>query len=69
MAISLSLTRHYNNTIGLPGDIGAVAARLAKLEATGASKNQKDWLETCAAKKAEWAAYKHETLCVPAAAR
>ena len=61
---------HYNNTTGLPGDIGAVAARLAaKLEAAGASKNKKDWLETCAAKKAEWAAYKRQTLCVRAAAR
>ncbi len=57
---------HYNNTTGLPGDIGAVAARLAaKLEATGASKNKKDWLEICAAKKAEWAAYKHKRFACP----
>jgi 3D-(3,5/4)-trihydroxycyclohexane-1,2-dione acylhydrolase (decyclizing) len=52
---------HYNNTTGLPGDIGAVAARLAaKLEAAGVSKNKKDWLEICAAKKAEWVTYKRK---------
>jgi 3D-(3,5/4)-trihydroxycyclohexane-1,2-dione acylhydrolase (decyclizing) len=58
---------HYNNTTGLPGDIGAVAARLtAKLEAAGASKNNKDWLEICAAKKAEWATYKRKRfVCAP----
>jgi 3D-(3,5/4)-trihydroxycyclohexane-1,2-dione acylhydrolase (decyclizing) len=58
---------HYNNTTGLPGDIGAVAARLAaKLEAAGASKNKKDWLEICAAKKAEWATYKRKRfVCAP----
>jgi 3D-(3,5/4)-trihydroxycyclohexane-1,2-dione acylhydrolase (decyclizing) len=58
---------HYNNTTGLPGDIGAVASRLAaKLEAAGASKNKKDWLEICAAKKAEWAAHKRKRfVCAP----
>ncbi len=58
---------HYNNTTGLPGDIGAVAARLAaKAEAVGASKNKKDWLEICAAKKAEWLAYKRKRfVCAP----
>ena len=58
---------HYNNTTGLPGDIGAVAARLAaKLEAAGASRNKKDWLENCAAKKAKWAAYKRQRfVCAP----
>jgi 3D-(3,5/4)-trihydroxycyclohexane-1,2-dione acylhydrolase (decyclizing) len=58
---------HYNNTTGLPGDISAVAARLgAKLEAAGAVKNKKGWLETCAAKKAEWAAYKRKRFeCAP----
>jgi len=58
---------HYNNTTGLPGDIGAVASRLAaKLEAADATRNKKDWLETCAAKKAEWAAYKRKRfMCAP----
>jgi 3D-(3,5/4)-trihydroxycyclohexane-1,2-dione acylhydrolase (decyclizing) len=54
----LDLT-HYNKTIGLPGDITAVAERLAaKLEKSGASKNKSEWLKACAAKKAEWTAYK-----------
>ena len=58
---------HYNNTTGLPGDIGAVATRLAeKLEAAGASKNKKDGLEICAAKKAEWVTYKRKRfVCGP----
>ncbi|MEI9804222.1 MAG: thiamine pyrophosphate-dependent enzyme [Pseudolabrys sp.] len=47
---------HYNNTVALIGDIGAVAERLAaKL---GAAKNKAEWLKACATKKAEWAAYK-----------
>lgn len=58
---------HYNNTTGLPGDVSAVAARLiAKLDAAGAAKNKKGWLETCAARKAEWAAYKRKRFeCAP----
>ena len=52
---------HYNNTLGLPGDIGAVGARLAaQLEAAGARNNKKSWLDACAAKKAEWTAYKRK---------
>ncbi len=48
---------HYNKTVALIGDIGAVAERLAaKLE--GASRNKRPWLDACAAKKAEWVAYK-----------
>ena len=50
---------HYNNTVALTGDIGAVAERLAaKLEANDAAKNKRAFLDACAAKKAEWAAYK-----------
>ncbi len=58
---------HYNNTTGLPGDISAVAERLAaKLEVAGASRNKKDWLEICAAKKAEWVTYKRKRFeCAP----
>ena len=52
---------HYNKTVALIGDIGAIAARLAaKLEATGANKNKRAWLDACAAKKAEWATYKRK---------
>ena len=49
---------HYNKTVALIGDIGAVAERLAaKL---GAAKNKAEWLKACAAKKAEWAAFKRK---------
>jgi 3D-(3,5/4)-trihydroxycyclohexane-1,2-dione acylhydrolase (decyclizing) len=50
---------HYNRTLALPGDISAVAHRLAeKLEHAKANENKADWLAACAAKKSEWAAYK-----------
>jgi 3D-(3,5/4)-trihydroxycyclohexane-1,2-dione acylhydrolase (decyclizing) len=50
---------HYNRTLALVGDVSAVADRLAaKLEAAKASTNKADWLAACAAKKAEWSAYK-----------
>jgi 3D-(3,5/4)-trihydroxycyclohexane-1,2-dione acylhydrolase (decyclizing) len=57
---------HYNRTIALVGDISAVATRLAaKLDATGASRNKRAWLDACAAKKAEWAAYKRKRFECP----
>jgi 3D-(3,5/4)-trihydroxycyclohexane-1,2-dione acylhydrolase (decyclizing) len=38
---------HYNNTLALVGDIGAVAERLAaKLEALKANANKREWLES-----------------------
>jgi 3D-(3,5/4)-trihydroxycyclohexane-1,2-dione acylhydrolase (decyclizing) len=52
---------HYNCTTALVGDISAVAGRLAtKLEAAkaNANANKGEWLAACAAKKAEWTAYK-----------
>jgi 3D-(3,5/4)-trihydroxycyclohexane-1,2-dione acylhydrolase (decyclizing) len=50
---------HYNRTTALVGDISAVADRLAaKLEAAKANANKRAWLAACAAKKAEWSAYK-----------
>jgi 3D-(3,5/4)-trihydroxycyclohexane-1,2-dione acylhydrolase (decyclizing) len=52
---------HYNQTLALTGDITAVAGRLAaKLEAMGnaARQNKQVWIEACAAKKAEWVAFK-----------
>ena len=52
---------HYNKTVALVGDIGAVADRLAgKLEALKANGNKGPWLKACAAKKAEWSAYKQK---------
>jgi 3D-(3,5/4)-trihydroxycyclohexane-1,2-dione acylhydrolase (decyclizing) len=50
---------HYNKTLALVGDIGAVAGRLAaRLEAIKANAGKRDWLAQCAAKKKEWSAYK-----------
>jgi 3D-(3,5/4)-trihydroxycyclohexane-1,2-dione acylhydrolase (decyclizing) len=48
---------HYNHTTALSGDIGAVIERLC-VHLTGASANKSEWLKACAAKKAEWAAFK-----------
>lgn len=52
---------HYNHTLALTGDIGIVADRLATiLEAGGPSlpAAKQAWLAACAAKKAEWTAFK-----------
>jgi 3D-(3,5/4)-trihydroxycyclohexane-1,2-dione acylhydrolase (decyclizing) len=50
---------HYNRTLALPGDVGEVATRLAaRLEVIDGKSGKRDWLKACAAKKAEWAAYK-----------
>ncbi|MFY0615627.1 MAG: thiamine pyrophosphate-binding protein, partial [Hyphomicrobiaceae bacterium] len=59
----LSDLTHYNKTVGLQGDIGAVITRLLVAmdqhdNAHLASKQA--WLETCKAKKAEWSAFKAE---------
>jgi 3D-(3,5/4)-trihydroxycyclohexane-1,2-dione acylhydrolase (decyclizing) len=57
---------HYNKTVALVGDIGAVATRLAaRLETAKANANKRVWLEACAAKKADWAAYKRERYEAP----
>jgi len=57
---------HYNNTLALLGDIGVVAQRLAeKLERRNASASKQAWLENCAAKKAEWAAFKRKRYDCP----
>jgi len=50
---------HYNRTLALPGDIGAVAEKLAaKLEARHAVRGKDTWLSACAMKKRDWMAYK-----------
>ena len=54
---------HYNNTTALVGDISVVAERLAAKLA--APKAKSEWLKACAAKKAEWAAYKRERFECP----
>lgn len=59
----LSDLMHYANTVGLAGDISAVAGRL--LEAIAASNSvdpaaRGPWLNACAGKKQEWTSFKHE---------
>lgn len=57
---------HYNNTLALPGDISAVAARLADaLGRRGAGRGKDAWLAACAAKKAEWSDYKRARYAAP----
>ncbi len=53
---------HYANTLALTGDIGAIAARLiAALDAAdyAISPGKRAWLDACAVKKREWAAFRH----------
>ena len=57
---------HYNKTTALAGDIGAVIERLcAHLD--GADANKGEWLKACAAKKAEWTAFKKARFDAPPA--
>lgn len=59
---------HYNNTTALTGDIGEVCRRLRwHLACLDANENKSDWLKACAAKKAEWAAYKQARFDAPPA--
>lgn len=53
---------HYNHTVGLTGDIGAVIdALLASIEARGINNTAgNDWVEACTARKAEWNALKRQ---------
>jgi 3D-(3,5/4)-trihydroxycyclohexane-1,2-dione acylhydrolase (decyclizing) len=54
---------HYNKTLALTGDIGIVTGRLADaVEAMSRepSADKREWLEACAAKKAEWRQFKDE---------
>src|SRR5262249_39599867 len=52
---------HYNNTLALPGDISAVAERLAALVKTAGDKaDKREWLAACGKKKAERSPYKQK---------
>jgi 3D-(3,5/4)-trihydroxycyclohexane-1,2-dione acylhydrolase (decyclizing) len=55
---------HYNNTVALTGDISAVAERLAA-KLGNAAANKRDFLDACAEKKKEWAAYKAKRFACP----
>ncbi len=57
---------HYNHTLALPGDISDIAAVLAaRLEKLAANPHKREWLDACAAKKAEWSAYKRARFAAP----
>ncbi|WP_240722385.1 thiamine pyrophosphate-dependent enzyme [Poseidonocella sp. HB161398] len=57
---------HYNRTLSLLGDLGAVAKRLAAaLESCEAAPGKADWLAACAAKKRAWAGFRAERLTLP----
>ncbi len=52
---------HYNRSLALVGDIGVVTTRLAlELDslASPVARDKQGWLEVCAARKAEWQAFK-----------
>ncbi|WP_223479383.1 thiamine pyrophosphate-binding protein [Oricola indica] len=52
--------QHYNRTVALTGDIGAVTERLcASLDGGAAKDNKADWLADCLEKKREWQTFKH----------
>lgn len=51
--------QHYNHTLALTGDIGAVTARLcAALDGLAPDGKKADWLAACLDKKREWQAFK-----------
>ena len=53
--------QHYNQTTALRGDAGAVLERLSEVlrrDHPQALENKEEWLTRCAAKKAEWQAFK-----------
>ena len=59
----LSDLMHYNKTIGLQGDIGAVISKLLNVIKARGDINptaRQAWLEACSAKKADWVAFKAE---------
>ncbi|MES0884234.1 thiamine pyrophosphate-dependent enzyme [Roseibium sp. SCP14] len=50
--------QHYNNTLALTGDARQILTRLS--DRLRHSENKVEWLVACAAKKAEWQAFKAE---------
>jgi 3D-(3,5/4)-trihydroxycyclohexane-1,2-dione acylhydrolase (decyclizing) len=57
---------HYNNTTALAGDISLVVEQIC-VQLKDARANKAEWLSACAAKKAEWAAYKQARFDAPPA--
>lgn len=59
----LSDMMHYANTVGLPGDIGAVASLLVGKAGAASEANRSErskWLEACVAQKQAWSTFKAE---------
>lgn len=56
---------HYNNTLGLPGDIGATIEKLLAALGDVDLGSKKAWLDDCAAKKQEWHGFKAARYAAP----
>ncbi len=60
--------RHYNRTLALQGDIGAVLDRLIEMidrEGFTVDPAKQEWLAECKQKKAEWSAFKQQRYKAP----
>lgn len=57
---------HYNHTHALQGDIGATIERLLAALGPLDRAEREPWLDACAAKKAEWRAFKESRFAVAA---
>lgn len=64
----LSDVAHYNHTLALAGDIGAVLAQLLKVlgAAKPLSPQRREWLESCSRAKAQWRAFLTSRQTAPA---
>jgi 3D-(3,5/4)-trihydroxycyclohexane-1,2-dione acylhydrolase (decyclizing) len=51
---------HYNRTVALPGDIGAVIGQLLDAIGEGGAGARHDWLRACVAQKTAWLAFSRE---------
>ncbi|MCB1760751.1 MAG: thiamine pyrophosphate-binding protein [Gammaproteobacteria bacterium] len=61
----LSDVSHYNQTLALWGDIGANIDRLLAVLGEIDMAGRREWLDACAAKKAEWRDFKESRYAVP----
>jgi len=56
---------HYNRTHALQGDIGATVEKLLRALGVLDLADRQDWLDACAARKAEWLAFKEARYATP----
>ncbi|WP_082439631.1 MULTISPECIES: thiamine pyrophosphate-dependent enzyme [unclassified Massilia] len=56
---------HYNRTLALIGDIGAVVRQLAEAVGAVPPEQHAPWLQACAASKAEWLAFSKQRFDAP----